>query len=112
MKAITSICLFLLIVIVFAFSYGGSESTPNTIKICLDSACTLGGIITCDLYDTNNVAIRTCTIGSKRCCLVDSVPYPATYRWLITNDSARCEGDPFYYTGGSVTINFSCNNCK
>lgn len=117
MKAISYISLLLLFTVVLASTFEDSVSsskTPDTITICLDSTCTLSTPITCKLYDSNSVVIRECNITSLsgRCCTVDSVPYPRTYRWAINNDTTKCQGNTFFYTGGNLTINFSCNNCR
>lgn len=117
MKAITYISLFLLFSIVLASTFNDTDSTgktPDQITICLDSTCNLSLPVTCKLYDSNSTVIRQCEINqfSGICCTVDSVPYPRTYRWAINNDSTKCQGNTFFYTGGNITINFSCNNCR
>lgn len=117
MKAISCISLFMLFVIAFASSFLETDltgKTPDQITICLDSTCNLSFPVTCKLYDTSSTVIRQCEITqfSGICCTVDSVPYPRTYRWAINNDSTKCQGNTFFYTGGNLTINFSCNNCR
>lgn len=117
MKAISYLSLLALIIVFAAYAFQTPQitaRTPDNITICLDSTCTLSIPITCKLYDSNSVVVRECNITSLsgRCCTVDSVPYPRTYRWAINNDSTKCQGSTFLYTGGNLTINFSCNNCR
>lgn len=117
MKTISYIGLLVIFFVVLASTFQNPKNNPESqdnITICLDSTCTLSTPITCKLYDSNNVAIRQCEINSLsgNCCTVDSVPFPRTYRWVINNDSTKCEGNTFFYTGGSLTTNFSCNNCR
>lgn len=117
MKAISYLSLLALIIVFAAYAFQSPQITPKTpdsITICLDSTCNLTLPVTCKLYDSNSTVIRQCEINqfSGICCTVDSVPYPRTYRWVINNDSTKCQGNTFFYTGGNLTINFSCNNCR
>ncbi len=106
----------IIILALFFISQSNNNYFPayGPISICLDTNCITGITWTARLYDSNNVNIKTCVINpaESNCCIVDSVPYPAQYRWRIFSDSLNCTGSYFNYTGGDVVITFSCINCR
>ncbi|MCI0715556.1 MAG: hypothetical protein L0Y77_04445 [Chlorobi bacterium] len=115
MKTLLALTLcFLSLFAIYGITSTSSNSSDNSITICLDSTCA-EDIWTCRLYDSTNTNIGTCIVSPQtilRCCTVKDIPFPRTYYWKISNDSTTCTGNNFFYEGGKLTVNFSCNNCQ